>query len=64
MGRGCVEKSRELARYYAQVAERQHAHFLDAAPYAEFNTIDYMHLTRKGHQMLAEKLVEVVRELA
>lgn len=64
MGRGCVEKSRELARYYAQVAERQHAHFLDAAPYAEFNTIDCMHLTRKGHRMLAEKLAEVVRGLA
>ena len=34
-------------------------HFLDAGELgAQFNTIDYMHLTNKGHETLAKALAE------
>ena len=36
---------------------------LDAEGLAEFNKIDCMHLSRKGHSQLAAKLAELVPEL-
>ena len=63
MGKGCPEKSRELAAYLAPVAERQGCAFLDAEGLAEFNKIDCMHLSRKGHAQLAEKLAALVPTL-
>ncbi len=63
MGVGCPQKSRELAPYYAALAERQGCAFLDAEGIAEFNNLDCMHLTRKGHSQLAEKLARLVPEL-
>ena len=59
MGEHCAEKSRELAFYYQQRADLLGCHFLDANG-CEFNQIDYMHLTRRGHAQLAEKLAELV----
>ena len=64
MGSGCVEKSRQLARYYKEQCELLGCHFLDAAELgAEFNTVDYMHLTRKGHAALAEGLAKQIPAL-
>ena len=37
--------------------------FLDAEGVAEFNEVDYMHLTRKGHAQLAAKLAQIVPTL-
>lgn len=62
MGNGCVERSRGVAEQFRIVAERNHVHFLDAAD-CEFNRVDFMHLTRKGHAQLADKLAELVPEL-
>lgn len=62
MGKGCVEKSKALAVYYKQAAERLNCHFLDAEG-CEFNTVDHMHLTRRGHRQLAEKLASLVPTL-
>lgn len=62
MGEGCAAKSRELAFYYQQKAELLGCHFMDAAG-CEFNQIDYMHLTRKGHAQLAERLAKAVPEM-
>lgn len=59
MGPTCVEKSRRLAAYYKLIAEEEGVHFLDAAG-CEFNTIDYMHLTSKGHAQLARRLLELL----
>ena len=36
------------------------ASFLDAQKFAEFNRVDGMHLTAKGHRCLADKLAEVI----
>ena len=62
MGDGCVEKSKGVAGWYKIIAERNNVHFLDAEG-CEFNQIDFMHLTRKGHAQLAEKLAELVPTL-
>ena len=64
MGNHCVEKSRELAKYYKQQCDLIGCHFLDAEELGcEFNQIDYMHLTRKGHDTLAGALAELVPTL-
>ena len=60
MGAGCVEKSRELAGYLKNTAGLVGAAFLDAQGVAEFNRVDGMHLTAKGHRQLAERLAEVI----
>lgn len=64
MGPGCVEKSRKLPSEYKRVAAEVGCHFLDANEIgAEFNTIDFMHLTRRGHATLAAALAELVPTL-
>ena len=62
MGNLCVEKSRELAKYYKMQCDLIGCHFMDAEG-CEFNTVDYMHLTRKGHAQLAEKLAERIPDI-
>ena len=59
MGRGCVEKSLELPRYYRKAAQLTGAHYMDAAG-CQFNRVDGMHLTRQGHAELARRLAELV----
>jgi len=64
MGELCVEKSEQLAKYYKEQCELIGCYFADAgAMGCEFNQIDYMHLTRKGHAVLAENLAKLVPEL-
>ena len=64
MGNGCVEKSRELAKCYKMQCDLIGCHFLDAQELGcEFNQVDYMHLTNKGHAALAEALAERVPTL-
>lgn len=64
MGSLCVEKSRELAKYYKMQCDLIGCHFLDAQELGcEFNTVDYMHLTNKGHETLAKGLAELVPSL-
>ena len=62
MGRGCLEKSRELPAYYEKTAKLVGARFLDAKD-CEFNAVDGMHLTRRGHAQLAALLEGPVRAL-
>ena len=63
MGRGCAAKSRELNIYLEPVVRAQGCAYFDAEGIAEFNQTDYMHLTRKGHRQLAEKLASLVPTL-
>ena len=62
MGRGCPEKSEQLARYFEKTAQLVGAHFMDARG-CEFNSIDCMHLSRRGHAQLAARLAELVPTL-
>ena len=63
MGTTCAAKSRELASRYEPIAKAQGCAFLDAEGIAEFNKVDFMHLTRKGHADLAKKLAGIVPTL-
>ena len=61
MGTGCVRKSQELAHYYQEQCALCGVHFLDAGTLGDlFNKVDYMHLTKAGHAVLAAKLAEVI----
>lgn len=62
MGAGCVEKSRALPPYLKAVAERNGCAFLDAKD-CEFNPVDFTHLTRRGHALLAEQLARLIPAL-
>ena len=59
MGKGCLEKSWELPQYYQKTAQLVGAHYMDAKD-CEFNPVDGMHLTKRGHAQLAALLAELV----
>ena len=63
MGSGCAEKSEELAKYMKPAVLQRNCAFLDAEGIAEFNRVDFMHLTKKGHADLAAELATIVPEL-
>ncbi len=64
MGPSCVDKSRRVPAEFRRVAEETGCHFLDTNEIgAEFNQVDFMHLTRRGHATLAAKLAELVPTL-
>ena len=56
-------RSTMSAEEYRRRCEAHGWAFLDAEGVAEFNTVDYMHLSRRGHRQLADALAPVVREL-
>lgn len=61
MGRGCAEKSEGLREEYPKIAELMGCHYFDANTVVqENNSIDYMHLTAKGHRELADALAELI----
>ena len=60
MGSGCAAKSEELAKYMEPAVTSRGCRFLDAEGIAEFNKVDFMHLTRKGHADLAAKLADMI----
>ncbi len=60
MGLHCPEKSRALSGHFMAVADRQGCGFLDAEGKAEFNRLDCMHLTRKGHEQLSNVLQAMI----
>ncbi|MEG1540906.1 MAG: GDSL-type esterase/lipase family protein, partial [Oscillospiraceae bacterium] len=53
MGSGCVEKSRQVPQQFKTIAAECACHFMDVGD-CEFNQIDFMHLTKKGHATLAQ----------
>ena len=64
MGRLCVEKSRQLGESYREQCKLLGVSFLDAGELGcEFNTVDYMHLTSRGHAQLAEALTTLIPRL-
>ena len=51
-----------MAEQFRIICARQNVHFLDAKN-CEFNQVDFMHLTCKGHAQLAEMLAKEVPAL-
>ncbi len=62
MGEDCVKKSRELQQLYKTVCDNNSVSFVDAQG-CEFNKLDSMHLTKKGHKMLSDLLTPLVKKL-
>ncbi len=62
MGEGCRERTLGMAAAFKDAAALTGAHFMDAEA-CEFNPIDHMHLTRKGHSQLARMLAERIPAL-
>ena len=63
MGASCHATSMGVAEEYRRRCAAHGWAFLDAEGVAEFNTVDYMHLSRLGHSQLAAALAPLVREL-
>lgn len=65
MGKGCAEKSEQLAAYYEEVAKNCGCHFLDAntISHLKMSPKDCMHLSLKGHAALAARLNEIIPTL-
>ena len=65
MGRGCAEKTQAVAAEYKAVAELTGCEYLDANQIATDgpNTIDYMHLTKKDHSLMAEAISKKILEI-
>ena len=55
LGDGCCARSAELAPYMEQFTKELGIDFMNADG-CELNTLDYLHLTKKGHRQLAERL--------
>lgn len=61
MGKGCIEKSVQLASKMEPLCAELGVGFLNACG-CEFNGIDGMHLTKKGHAQLAALLAAEIRK--
>lgn len=61
MGIGCAEKSEQLSEEYKKIAELMGVHYFDANTVVKrYNTIDYMHLDKEGHEALATALAQLI----
>lgn len=58
-----VEKSKQLAPYYKQLAEKYGCEFLDAAVYAHAGGADGIHMEEEGHALLGKAMAEKVKEI-
>lgn len=65
MGKGCIEKSKELVPLYREMANRLNCHFLDAGsiPGVGMYPYDHMHLSLEAHRILAENLAGLIPEI-
>ena len=65
MGRGCAEKSEQLAEEFEKISELMGCHYLDANQMitAPANDVDFMHLTEEGHLQLARALTDKIKEI-
>ena len=63
MGASCHAASMGVAEEYRKKCAAHGWAFFDAEGVAEFNTVDYMHLSRRGHRQLADALAPRVRDL-
>jgi lysophospholipase L1-like esterase len=57
---GAEEKSKLLGKYYEKVAKKQELAFLDLAKIAKPSRYDGRHLDAKTHEIIAEKLAQLI----
>lgn len=63
MGKGCEQRSKEIAKYYQLLSEERGVAFLDAQAFVQASEIDAVHLDENGHRRLAEVLEKEIRKL-
>lgn len=63
MGKKCDIKSKELPTHLNQLLTGTDIEFLDTSETVSMNDIDYMHLDKTGHKLLAEYVLKKVREM-
>lgn len=63
MGELCAVRAEGLAAEYEEKCRLHGWAFMDAQGVAEFNKVDFMHLSSRGHQQLAAALANLVPEL-
>lgn len=64
MGVGCALKSRLIGDFYKKVAEQTGCYYFDANTLnLENNKVDYMHLNKESHKILAEALESEIRKV-
>ena len=60
---GAVEKSKHLAKHYADVAKTLGCHYFDASKVIKTSKLDGVHWDASEHEVLGKKLTEVVKKL-
>lgn len=60
---GSIEKSKEFAKYYSEMAAEEGAYFMDAAKIAEASDIDGIHMEPAEHEKLAAAVYEKVKKI-
>lgn len=58
-----MEKSKQLASYYQQIAQRYGCEFLDAATYAFAGGKDGIHMEEEGHSLLGKAMADKIKEI-
>jgi lysophospholipase L1-like esterase len=61
--KGAEEKSKKLAKYYQQVAEKHACAFINLAEYISSRKSDGYHLDPDAHKTISEVLEETIKEL-
>lgn len=61
--KGAVEKSKQFAHFYKEVADRQNCEFIDLAQYVEPSNIDGCHLEQASQAKVVEVLEEKIKVL-
>ncbi len=60
---GAVEKSEQLAKYYAAVAEELGCHFLNAGEFARTSDLDGVHWEAGEHHSLGQAVTEFIQSV-
>jgi lysophospholipase L1-like esterase len=63
MGKECDCKSEEMPKYLQELLEIQGTEFLDTRDSVPMNTIDYMHLDKEGHRLLAKLVFNKIKNI-
>jgi len=63
MGRGCSEKSYELANKYRDTAKSLNCHYLNAGEYIKCSDIDCVHLSSESHRILGNVIHKKVLDI-
>lgn len=63
MFKGSEEKSKELSKYYREVAEELKCFFLDTSEIITSSEIDGIHFEKKDHERLGKAVAAKVREI-